>query len=219
MQAGQSYPVTVTFKNTGTMTWEPTVGGHDFLLYDYPNLASTFGLYQVTLPTGTSVSPGQSYTFSFTMVAPTTGGTYTQNYRLAWKSVMWVGQLCTKQIVVTVPAPNSEFVSDTIPTSMQAGQSYPVTVTFKNTGTMTWEPTVGGHDFLLYDYPNLASTFGLYQVTLPTGTSISPGQSYTFSFTMVAPTTGGTYTQNYRLAWRGVMWVGQLCTKQIQVIK
>ena len=33
---------------------------------------------------------------------------------------------------------NAQLVSNTIPSSMIAGQSYPVSVTMKNTGSMTW---------------------------------------------------------------------------------
>ncbi|MGQ9652132.1 MAG: immunoglobulin domain-containing protein [Phycisphaerae bacterium] len=106
---------------------------------------------------------------------------------------------------------SDEFISDTIPTTMQPSQSYPVSITFRNRGVLWTESrairlgAVGDSDpFTAFNRVNIAGEVG-------------PGQTYTFNFTMTAPATAGTYTTDWRMVRDGVTWFGATCSKQVQV--
>jgi len=92
---------------------------------------------------------------------------------------------------------NAEFVSQSVPTSMVAGASVPVTVTMKNNGTTTWTRAAG---HLLYvTNPEGNATWTTKFAALATTDSIAPGQSKTFSFRVTAPATAGTYNFQWRM--------------------
>jgi tripartite motif-containing protein 71 len=217
MVAGQSYPVSITMQNTGNVNWTAAelfrlgaVGGSS-------GDAAKFGVQRVNITPGTIVQPGQSYTFSFTMVAPGTAGTYNPSYQMVWDGHQWFGGILTKTIVVSAITPNAAFVSDTIPSSMVRGSSHPVNVTMRNTGNVNWTAAqlfrlgaVGGSS-------GDAAKFGVQRVNITPGTIVQPGQSYTFSFTMVAPSTAGTYHPSYQMVWDGHQWFGATDTKTINV--
>lgn len=106
---------------------------------------------------------------------------------------------------------SDEYVSDTIPTAMQPGQSYAVSITFRNRGVLWTESrairlgAAGDSDpFTAFNRVSIAGEVG-------------PGQTYTFSFTMTAPATVGTYTTDWRMVRDGVTWFGATCSKQVEV--
>jgi len=106
---------------------------------------------------------------------------------------------------------NALFVSQSPPpASVVAGQSYPVSVTMQNTGTSTWTP--GGNYRLGSQNPQDNSTWGVSRVSLDSADSIAPGQSKTFSFTVTAPTTPGSYNFQWGMLQEGVEWFGSYST-------
>jgi len=113
---------------------------------------------------------------------------------------------------------NAQVISTTIPSSMVAGQSYPVSVTMKNTGRMTWSEAsmirLGG----IGDGSGDAYKFGPALIKIPAGTKVLPGAQYTFTFTMTAPATPGSYFPKYRMVRNGYEWFGAQATKTIQVV-
>ena len=113
---------------------------------------------------------------------------------------------------------NAQVISTTIPSSMVAGQSYPVTVTMKNTGSMIWNEGSmirlgasgeGGGD---------AGKFAPDRIKIPSGTNVPAGSQYTFSFTMIAPATTGDYTPGYQMVREGHQWFGDRATRSIHVV-
>ncbi|MDO8586543.1 MAG: sugar-binding protein [Armatimonadota bacterium] len=108
---------------------------------------------------------------------------------------------------------SSQFISDTIPATMTAGQQYPVTVTMKNTGNTTW--TYDG----LYKLGAVddSDPFANGRVDLDPSDVIAPNQQKAFSFTMTAPTTPGAYTTDWRMVQEYIMWFGDTDTKVVQV--
>jgi Zn-dependent metalloprotease len=96
---------------------------------------------------------------------------------------------------------NATFVSQSVPTSMIAGQSYSVSVTMNNSGTTTWTP---GVHRLGSQNPENNSTWG-GRVDLPY--SVAPGQNVTFYFTVTAPP-AGTYNFQWRMLEEYVQWFG-----------
>jgi hypothetical protein len=112
---------------------------------------------------------------------------------------------------------NAEVVSNTIPGTMNKGQSYGVSVTMRNTGTRIWseadEIRLGG----VGDSGGDAAKFGPDRIKIPAGKSVSPGKTYTFSFTMTAPITAKTYYPKYQMVWDGHQWFGQMLSRTVVV--
>lgn len=106
----------------------------------------------------------------------------------------------------------ADFVSQqNIPSSMAAGTRATVSVTFKNTGATTW--TAGAGYKLGFTNPQDENVWGTSsswpgRVLLAPGESVSPCQSKTFSFTIRAPATEGTYNFQWRMLQEGVQWFG-----------
>jgi hypothetical protein len=108
---------------------------------------------------------------------------------------------------------NAQYISDTIPAVMTAGVGRSVSVTMKNNSYMTWDSTnykLGAVDD--------SDPFAGGRQSIPSGTSVAPGQQYTWTFTMTAPATPGTYTTDWRLVQEYVNWFGDTLAKQVQVV-
>ncbi len=106
---------------------------------------------------------------------------------------------------------SDELVGNTIPAVMTAGQSYPVSVTFRNRGVV-WTTArsfrlgaVGDSDpFTAFNRVDIAG-------------EVRPGNTYTFNFTMTAPSSSGTYVTDWRMVRDGVAWFGATLTKSVTV--
>jgi uncharacterized protein affecting Mg2+/Co2+ transport len=105
-------------------------------------------------------------------------------------------------------AHDAQFVSQSVPGTMMAGQTYSVSVTLKNTGTATW--TSGQEYRLGSQNAQNNTTWGLSRVNLPA--SIAPGENATFTFDVTAPTTAGTYNFQWRMLLETVEWFGDFTT-------
>ncbi len=182
-----------TYTINGNTTWLPwqNGSGNSYSQSFTPQLAGTYSitLYGNNMPSGTL--GGQSAT-------PATVTVYVNN---------------------STPAYASNMISNTIPATMTAGQSYNVSVTVENTGTNTWTAAgayrlgaggdVSGQAQVDFGCPN--------RVCLTSTDSIATGQSKTFSFTMTAPTTAGNYSPSWEMVQDGVCWFGQTLTVPITV--
>src|SRR5665647_1836267 len=100
--------------------------------------------------------------------------------RQSWQSVVFLTQVVRIQLV-----------SETLPSAMTAGQISTVSVTMKNTGSMTWNEAAMIRLGAVGDGSGDANKFGPVRIQIPVGTSVPPGAQYTFTFTMTAPVTKG----------------------------
>jgi RHS repeat-associated protein len=106
---------------------------------------------------------------------------------------------------INPPPPNrAEFVWQSVPTVMDAGHSYNVAVQMRNTGSNTW--TTGAHYSLGSQNAQDNTTWGMARVSLPS--SVAPGASVTFNFTITAPSAPGTYNFQWRMVQDMVEWFG-----------
>jgi hypothetical protein len=111
--------------------------------------------------------------------------------------------------VETSSAPNfdSQFVTQTVPPTLQAGQLFNVTLKWLNTGAQAWD---GAGGFKLGSQ-NLANntTWGADRVPL-VSFNVASGQHLEVTFTATAPHTAGTYNFQWQLFQEGVGFFGQM---------
>ncbi|UTY58797.1 NBR1-Ig-like domain-containing protein [Massilia sp. erpn] len=102
---------------------------------------------------------------------------------------------------------NAAFVSQSVPALMLAGQTYPVSITLRNTGTTNW---AHANYRLGSQNPADNGNWGLQRVGLNSNPSetILPGQQKTFNFSVKAPAAPGAYNFQWRLLQEGVEWFG-----------
>jgi hypothetical protein len=151
------------------------------------------------------------------MVAPQTPGTYNAQYQMVWEGQKLFGEILSKTVTVTSPDVAAQVISDNIPTTMIGGHSYSVTVTMKNTGTKTWTETDLIRLAGIGDGTTFAPVPAYARAFIPAGTSVTPQNSYDFSFPMVAPQTPGTYNAQYQMVWEGQKLFGEILSKTVTV--
>jgi hypothetical protein len=105
------------------------------------------------------------------------------------------------------PANNAQYISQSVPSTMVKGQTYPVSVTLENTGTNTWTATSGYR--LGSQNPQDNGIWGTGRVYLSAGDSIASGASKTFTFNVVAPNATGSYNFQWRMLRESVEWFGE----------
>ena len=112
---------------------------------------------------------------------------------------------------------NSQFISQTAPSSVDINEDFTVTVTFKNTGTTTWESSEGyklgtqsPQDNILWGVGN--------RVALTK--DVAPQDEVTFTINLSAPATGSVY--GYSLQWQmlkeGVAWFGEKSESRLIIV-
>ncbi len=142
----------------------------------------------------------------------TTGTTYTTH---DWGGKYMMGCLLNCDL----PAVNAQFISQSVPTTMIAGRPYEVSITLKNTGFYEWNTSetnvmgLGSHN------PPDNGTWGMARVALPAHMNVGINESQTFTFTVTAPSTPGTYNFQWRMLQdQAYGWFGDTTPNvQIQV--
>ncbi|MEK6406224.1 MAG: FG-GAP-like repeat-containing protein [Acidobacteriota bacterium] len=160
-----------------------------------------------TLPPGLGLSAGGVISGT-----PTTVGTYNFTVKVT-DAVPATAQKALSIAVVVAGVPlASQFVSQTVATTVQPGQSMSVNMKFLNTGTQTWE---GSAFYLASQSPALNSTWGGNGVSL-VNLSIGPGQQLDLTFTATAPSVPGTYNFQWQLYKNdGTGFFGQMSTNVV----
>lgn len=97
MSPGQAFTVHVTVLNSGTTTW---TAANNYKLIPVDGSIG-FRPDSVKVDAGSAVAPGQEYTFTFTINAPTLQGSYTVRYQMFQELVGNFGQTVTVPIVVS----------------------------------------------------------------------------------------------------------------------
>ena len=110
--------------------------------------------------------------------------------------------------VFTVQALSSYVWSNSIPGVMLKGQTYQVSVTMWNEGDAPWTSAEGYA--LGAVSPEGTSRWGVTTVPLPVST-VAPGATATFTFSVTAPTEPGLYPCHWRMK-RGSQYFGEIAT-------
>ena len=104
---------------------------------------------------------------------------------------------CGVQLWNNLPDSSADFVSQSVPTTVLPGQSFPVSITMKNVGATTW---TAGEEFKLALQPD-SLTWSVVRVTVPN--NVAPGATVTFNFNAIAPATPGNYGFQWRMIDEG----------------
>lgn len=200
MEAGRAYTISVTMYNSGTSTWARAE--QYTLMTQSPGNNMIWGFNRVSLPSD-FVSPGQSATFTFQVTAPGTPGQYTSQWSMQQGGHGSFGGF-TAPVTVNVVAPvlvsNAQVVGQSVPTQMEAGKRYNLSVTMYNSGSTTW--TRAEQYTLMTQSPGNNTMWGFNRVSLPFD-SVAPGQTATFAFQVTAPAAPGQYVSQWSMQQEG----------------
>ena len=101
----------------------------------------------------------------------------------------------------------AERVSITAPSRVTAGQTFSVTVTFRNRGSTTW--TEGAKYRAGSESKRDNKTWGNSRLRLAGGMSVAPGSVGDFTMEVRAPTSAGNHTMTWRMVQDGKEWFGE----------
>ncbi|HLG17185.1 MAG TPA: putative Ig domain-containing protein [Blastocatellia bacterium] len=119
------------------------------------------------------------------------------------------GTSVLKTFSITIqPSPvyNSQYVSQSVPTMLKAGEQFNVSMTWLNTGTETWNGSAGFK--LVSQNPANNSTWGNDRV-VPLTSVVGSRQQFDLMFGATAPRTPGTYNFQWQLFQDGTGFFGQ----------
>src|SRR5262245_9959528 len=201
LNPGATASVTITMRNRGTATWDPSA---DYFLGSANPLNNfTWGIARVPLPH--AVSANQTVQFTFDITAPETPGYYDFRWQMVQEFVEWFGgPTANLRIIVAEPVNSAQFVSQPDPPVLYARQKVNVSVTMHNTGGSNWTSTA---DYYLGSlFPENSTTWGLNRAGV--GAVVEPNQQRTFTFEITAPSSPGTYDFAWRMLRENVEWFG-----------
>jgi hypothetical protein len=221
---GATAQLTVHFRNTGTATWTKGVFASQANLgingdnQTFAALGMSVNWPTADRPaiqTESSVAPGATGTFSFTIRAPQTPGTYTIPLRPVIDGRTWLEDQGVYLLVTTVNGYHSRWSSQSpYPTLKPGAVSGPLTISFQNTGSLPWvRGTLGTEARVGVNGDNTmwaGLSVGWPYTTRPAvqnEASVTPGSIGTFTFQVRAPTTPGVYYINLRPVIDGVTWM------------
>ncbi len=241
LEVEETAQVTITFDNIGKASWR-TNGMHFVALYRWDpikkvEMPSAFASPSWETPrraarlTGTVVAPKKSATITFAIKAPSTPGTYHEEFILAAEDEAWI-KYSNFALDVRVSAGNSElgtrnserqssdWAAELVEREGTEWQLDPeghvmTTVGFRNTGKTIW--TRGGKNFVsLYatdGKKERASTFydpgwlSRTQVGKLKEPVVAPGEVGHFVMELRAPRVPGMYRETFTLAVENITWM------------
>jgi hypothetical protein len=101
------------------------------------------------------------------------------------------------------------FLTQSVPSDLSLGQSYPIQITIVNSGTTAWRNSENYR--LVSNYPY----WSVNNVDLPN--DVLPGQAVTFNFTISAPFTPGVYDFQWQMTRNGLPFNSPTPNVQIEV--
>ncbi len=200
---GTPFSGTVTFRNTGNTTWRAGDGYRLGQAERYVPSAVILGVADVAVPY--DVTPGGTVTFSFNGVAANENGPSTLQWQMNRNGVRFGGTSSEQTFQTTGRLNRGVMSRQEVPTSMEAGRTYRVKLTFVNTGNTTWSASRG---YSLGSWnPNDNARWGKSRVPVPN--DVNPPLAAFFEFDVVAPALPGVYSFQWRLLEEGKEWFGR----------
>jgi len=119
------------------------------------------------------------------------------------------------QATPQAPTNGAQFVSQSVPTSLQPGETRNVSITMKNAGLTTWTQA-GDYKLGTQNPQDNTLWLGGTRVYLSAFDAVKTGEAKTFSFNITAPAKPGTYNFQWRIVQDGVGWFGTI-TPNVQI--
>lgn len=222
---GQQRDVSMAFVNTGGGNWNQS---NVFLGTSNPlNRASGFyaaGAAGWLSPSRvrmveTSVAPGQTAHFTFTLTANPAAGSYNEYFRPVVEGVTWMEDYgAFFPVTVAGGQYGATLVDQSGADMLDANRQGTVTMHYRNTGTIPWVRdtfhlgTTAPHDHVSGLYAaGAAGWLSNTRVALQEN-SVAPGQVGTFVFTAIAPQTG-RFSDQFAPLIEGVAWLDSAATQ------
>ena len=229
--SGEQVVITMTAKNVGNRSWDATTNPATFGTAQPYDRSSAFRATdwlsgnRVVAMQETSVAPGATGTFVYTLQAPRAPGTYRESFDLVIDGVAWFNSGGYTLTINVVPATNnSTVISNTLPTAMNANTTATGTITIRNDSNITWQkagafPTILGtsapysraSQFMASDWLSSSVPVRMQE------TSVAPGANATFVVTLKAPPTNGTYVESFNALQDKLTWTTGSASKTIVV--
>ena len=219
---GTAASYTVTFRNTGTETWQRGVPGkqvnlgivNDSLAFSEMNVG-WLALNRPATTVESSVAPGATGTFTFTLKAPMTPGVYNVPLRPVADGVAWLEHQGVFVRVTSDLGYHSKWLSQSANPALAPGAtSADITITLRNSGVKPWVKGAAGQQANLAirnDDKTWASiAVGWLAPDRPaaqTEANVAPGSNATFTFKVRAPQAPSTYVLALRPVVDGVTWL------------
>jgi len=224
LSPGATVSYTIHLRNTGDQTWQRgsplrqvnlAVGGDSTAFADVGMAVGWLSANRVATTTELTVAPNAIATFTFTLRAPSTPGTYRLPLHPVLDGVQHLEDEGVYVLVVSEPGFHSAWVSQSPYPTLQAGQvSAPLSIVFRNTGTQAWTKGVLGREARLginqddAQWASLAVNWlSANRVAAQTEASVAPGSTATFTFQVRAPQNPGTYSLHLRPVIDGTTWM------------
>jgi glucose/arabinose dehydrogenase len=224
LRPGATVPYTIHYRNTGDTSWNRgslfrqvnlAVTGDSTAFADAGMAVGWLSANRVATTTEISVAPNAIGTFTFTLRAPSTPGTYRLPLHPVIDGVQHLEDEGVFVLVVSDPGLHSAWVSQSPYPTLQAGQvSAPLSIVFRNTGTQTWTKGVLGQEARLginqddaQWAPLGVNWLSANRVAAQVETSVPPGANATFTFQVRAPQIAGTYSLHLRPVVDGTAWM------------
>lgn len=204
MRAGQSYPVKLVLRNTGLNDWVAAGNNPYRLGSQSPPDNNTWGRNRVDVPGVTRL--GDRVELNFNVTAPAAAGTHHFQWRMVQEPGTWFGATTPDTPISVIAAYDSEFVSQLVPATMQAGQSYPVKIVMRNKGYNDWTAADANPYRLGSQSPPDNNTWGRSRVDVPSVTRL--GDTVELNFNVTAPATAGSHQFRWRMLRELVTWFG-----------
>lgn len=204
MNTGESTNIILQFRNTGSTAWAPA----SKLELRLKNGSGNWLPSRISLDDNKTVRRGQLATFKASIRAPDQAGSYKLQWQLYDSQQGWLGKPSpVAKIIVSKGLENldSEFINQHVEGLQKAGQYftilkrgtvYPVTISFKNTGSHSWQ-----HARINLRSRNESAEllWSVDEVEL-INANIAHGEIYTFSFNIITPIQPGIYNFQWQLA-------------------
>ncbi len=231
MMTGSSAGVLISFTNTGSLTWQSGGANPVHLAYHWRSGAcpGVSGIVWdgVRTSLAANLAPGGSVSnLAAQIVAPATPGTHCLVYDFVREGVAWFSNqgAATLQVtvVVTMPVYGVAWGAHSTPAAMATGATVNPTLTFTNTGSLTWQSGGASPVHLAYHWRNGAcpgastAVWDGLRTSLPADVATG-GVVSNLQARVVAPSSPGTYCLGYDLVREGYAWFGNQGAATLQL--
>lgn len=201
MLVNKSYTAKITVRNTGATTWTRANG---FALAATSKTNELWNIPRTLLESNERIKPGDTKDFKINIQALSRTGIYSLQFEMQKDGRSFGKKSKTQNIVVETRSNRVKFISQLLPNTMAADESYSIVVQFKNNGTSTWTRNKG-YKLRLISKKNV---WNISRVKMSKGDIVTPGDIATFRFKLTAPGKMGTYPIQWRMQ-RGRTYFGE----------